>query len=278
MRVTAIIPSLYEVDADYLKLCVESLRETVDWDIIVVTNGSDQKPLLDHIKGITIHAHLQTQGQCLAVNTGAQLINQATDYLFIINSDMYFAPDWNKNLRFENLVFSPNLIEPVDNAGSAEPFLKADGGLTIGEFKKAVVDEAVYDSVINGPAVPKKGFNFPFFIQKDVWQTIGGYDTRYDPWGSNGDTDLQTKIALAGITPLRYHDMLVYHFSNKSGTFDGTHQAEWQANWDYYTEKWGFNRDTIPTDVWTHKNMIDYERLKYKPSWQGKYDGINNIK
>lgn len=277
MKVTAIIPSLYTETADYLKLAVESLRETVDWDIIVVTNGSMAKPKLDHIKGITIHLHTPAQGQCVAVNTGAQIASPDTDYLFIANDDMYFAPDWNKNLRFDDLVFSPNLVEPDNNNGSAPPFLKLGAnGYTLEEFDKDVVDNFINNHVLDayGRTEEEDGFNFPVFVNREVWRTIGGYDQAYDPWGSNSDTDLQTKFLLAGIMPKRYRDVLVYHFSNKSGTFDGTHQEEWQRNFDYYTHKWGFNRDMLPTDVWYCKDVLpeNESMIKYNPPWKGRYE------
>lgn len=273
MRVAAIIPSLYEVDHEYLELAVKSLRETTDWDIYVVTNGTKHKPDLRHLTGITAHLHVPSQGQCHAVNVGAQAASSGVDYFFIVNSDMYFAPEWNKNLRFDWPVFCPNLIEPVDNAGSAAPFLKVDGGLTIGEFKKAEVDKEVYDATINGPTEPEKGFNFPLFIKRTLWQEIGGYDEAYDPWGSNSDTDLQTRINIAGITPMRARDVLVYHFSNKSGTFDGTHQDFYQNNIEYFRDKFGFDRDSLGSDVWYNKDMlpVQSEQIKYTPSWAGKY-------
>lgn len=272
-KVTAVIPSLYEVDHEYLKVCVESLRNTTDWDIVVVTNGGRSKPDLSHIHGITVHIHTRDQGQGNAVNIGAQLAAPNTDYLFISNSDMYYPPGWNRNLFWSELkVFSPNLVEPTNNPGSAEPFLKFDGGFTLEEFNKEAVDNHILHlDPFNAPPLHESGFNFPFFIRKDVWQTIEGYDPAYDPWGSNGDTDLQTKIMLAGITPVRMRDIWVYHFSNKSGTFDGTHQEFWQHNWDYYTQKWGFNRDETGGDPWYGTKMIDYDKLKYHPAWEGKY-------
>jgi GT2 family glycosyltransferase len=273
MKVTAIIPSLYEIDKEYLKLCVESLRATTDWDIIVVTNGMPYKPNLEHIKGITVHLHYYEQGQGKAVNAGAQVANSVTDYFFIVNSDMYFAPGWLNDVQGVGwpLVWSPNLVEPVNNAGSAAPFLKLDAGYTLEEFDRKKVDSFVKVHEDNND---EPGFNFPVFIQKDVWKTIGGYDEKYDPWGSNGDTDLQTKVNLAGITPLRIRDNLVYHFSNKSGTFDGTHQEDWQRNWNYFDQKWGFNRDVLGSDVWYNKDMLpsEKEQIKYNPSWMGKYE------
>lgn len=274
-KVAVIIPSLAsETTKPYLKLCVESLRATVDWDIFVVTNGTKNKPYLGDIKGITNHLHTRDQGQCIATNIGAQLATPDTDFLFVTNDDMYFAPGWNRNLFFTYTVcFSPNLVEPTNNAGSAKPFLKLDAGLTLEEFNKKAVDDfvAAYDPLENQP-LHETGFNLPFFIRKDVWQTIGGYDIKYDPWGSNSDTDLQTLIDLVGIQSMRMRDVLVYHFSNKSGTFDGTHQAEWQRNWDYYTSKWGFNRDDEPIpDTWMALNMVNKEKNVYHPKWEGKY-------
>lgn len=267
MKISVIIPSLYEIDKDYLKLCVESIRATTDWQIIVVTNGTSSKPNLSDIKGISIHLHTRDQGQCNAVNIGAQLAHG--DWLMVANSDMYFSPKWNKNLNFDNLVFSPNLVEPVNNPGSAEPFLKCDGGFTLDEFDANLVDEYIKTMLYKQP--PEPGFNLPFFIKRDFWNFLGGYDLVYDPWGSNSDTDLQTRINLAGVTPMRLRDVLVYHFSNKSGTFDGTHQEFYQHNLDYFKQKFGFSRDTVPgCDVWTNTNMlpdnpdeIKFEQKKY---------------
>lgn len=278
MKVTVIIPTVAWTK-EYLKLCVESLRATADWDIIVVSNGTESPADYTDVRGITQHLHTRDQGQCNAVNIGVQRAAEDTDFIMVSNDDMYYAPGWNKNLRFSYQCFSPNLIEPTNNAGSAPPFLKLDGGLTLDQFNRSLVDEAVAQHVSSPrpkdqstDAYQTTGFNLPFFIRKHIWDDIGGYDPAYDPWGSNSDTDLQTKIELAGIQPIRLRDVLVYHFSNKSGTFDGTHQDAWQKNWDYYTKKWGFNRDDDPKpDTWMATNMVNREKNIYHPTWEGKY-------
>jgi len=273
MKVTAIIPSLYKVDGEYLKLCVQSLRATTDWDIIVVTNGTPTNEPLN-IKGITKRFHTKDQGQCNAVNIGAQAAENP-DYLFVVNADMYFAPGWNKQLNFPYPVISPNLVEPTNNLGSASPFRKFDGGFTLDEFKKEeinkFIDEQVDKELLSGLTY-EPGFNLPFFIKKDLWDFLGGYDVAYDPWGSNSDTDLQTRINLAGVTPMRLRDVLVYHFSNKSGTFDGTHQDFYQNNIEYFKSKFGFDRDELKSDVWYNKDMIpkSKKRIKYE---QKQYQG-----
>ena len=84
MKVSAIIPSLYKVDGEYLRLCVESLRASgFDGEVIVVTNGTPVAEILN-IKGVTRRLHTRDQGQCNAVNIGAQ--GATGEYLFIINS------------------------------------------------------------------------------------------------------------------------------------------------------------------------------------------------
>lgn len=275
-RVTAIIPSLVDIDKHYLKLCVESLRASgFDGDITVVANGSrDMNPLHDiDIKGITKFLTTKQQGQCNAVNMGVSAVEGDCKYLFVINSDMYFASGWDNGLLKESnmpLCWSPNLVEPTNNLGSADPFEKLDAGFTLSEFDPDKMDEFVK---LHEDTTVEDGFNLPFIIDIELWRTIGGYDTKYDPWGSNSDTDLQTRINLAGVTPKRYRNAIVYHFSNKSGTFDGTHQTEWQQNWDYFNQKFGFDRDTLGSDVWYNKDMIpeDLDNIKFQPEWLGKY-------
>lgn len=274
MRIVAVIPTMPKNRA-YARLCVQSLLDTTDWPIVVVVNGPILKEVVEYELGIDDDRILvlttPKQGQCHAVNRGTKMLGEYVDYIFISNDDMYYAPGWMNEMIYAEdppLVWSPNLIEPENNHGSAEPFLKLDAGFTLEEFDQDRVDQMVRLHEDNEETT---GFNFPVFIKKEVWDAIEGYDEEYDPWGSNSDTDLQTKLELAGIQPMRLRDVLVYHFSNKSGTFDGSHQVEWQRNFDYYTDKWGFNRDTYPTDTWMATNLIDWENLKYKPDWMKKY-------
>lgn len=278
MKVSVVIPSLYKVDGEYLHLAVKSLRETTDWDITVVTNGDREGAPIPELDGMCRRLHTSDQGQCNAVNIGAAAVAPDTDFIFISNSDMYYAPGWNKNLRFESPCFSPNLVEPTNNNGSADPFLKLDAGFTLKEFNKQKVDDVIKDELLSmqnatSPLVLKEedGFNFPLFISKRLWDFLGGYDIVYDPWGSNSDTDLQTRINLAGVTPSRLRDVLVYHFSNKSGTFDGSHQDFYQHNIDYFKQKFGFDRDMLGSDVWYNKDMLpeDTSLIKYE---QRKFD------
>jgi len=270
MKYSVVIPSLAnEKTVGYLKLCVESLRESgFDGEIVVVTNGVPT-PVPLNISGISKRMHTSGQGQCVATNIGVQV--SSSDYILVSNDDMYYAPGWDKNLRFDYPVFSPNLVEPTNNPGSAEPFLKFAAGYTLKEFNKEMIDGFIKRKTDDLPN-DEPGFNLPFFVKRDLWQLLGGYDTAYDPWGSNSDTDLQTRINLAGVTPMRLRDVLVYHFSNKSGTFDGTHQDFYQNNLQFFHDKFGFDRDELGSDVWRNKDMVptDESKIKYE---QRQYEG-----
>lgn len=287
-KISVIIPSYVDVDKKYLKVCVESLRGSgVEWDIITVLNGTKNlDPLYDTpITGITKKFITKQQGQCFAVNRGAEAVEGDCQWLFISNSDMFYPSGWMNNLpNFDDkntpLCFSPNLVEPSNNPGSAPPFLKFNGGYTLDEFKRSEVSEFIKNNQNRQKPKWEDGFNLPFFIRRDVWNTIGGYDEKYDPWGSNSDTDLQTKINIAGIIPQRKRDVLIYHFSNKSGTFDRSDPIKdqaWWNNFNYYRDKFGYTRDDEPqADVWMNKNIILENKLVFHPKWEGKYARNSN--
>lgn len=248
MKISIIIPTL-EKNKDYFNLCVNSIEMNTsgfDYEILKAENGSGTN---------------YPQGQSMAVNRIAEKAHG--EWLLITNDDMYFPAGWDKKFQIVADCFSPNLVEPTDNVGSAPPFLKLNAGFTIELFDRLGVDDFMFNFKEN---IIENGFNLPFFIKKDLWEKIGGYDEMYDPWGSNSDSDLQYKLEIAGIQPKRHRGMLVYHFSNKSGTFESENRNYWQKNWDYFIDKWGFEREDSP-DIWYHNLHIPLDKLKYKPIW-----------
>lgn len=258
-NVTIIIPHLGadQQQADAWRECLRSLDETVpEMTKITATNGSY----------CTFgEVNLKEQGQCKAVNAAAAIVN--TPYIFITNDDMIYAPGWWEKLTndFESTpVLCPNLVEPRPGA---PPFLTHPAGGAGGDFNKQSWLEFARRHNEDSNEV---GFNMPLLIKKDLWDMVGGYDINYDPWGSNSDSDLQAKIHLAGVLPVRNRRAIVYHFSQTSGTFLPEHHDAWQRNWAYFETKWGFTRQATD-DVWFSKNIIDHEKLTFHPYWEGKY-------
>ena len=260
--VTIIIPFFGEQAQEHRALleCVKSLEETSPHiPIIVAHNGPYGCPVIPQM-------HISSQGQCKAVNAAASTVN--TKWLFITNDDMIYAPGWLEKLidmaeRSKLKFLCPNLVEPHKGA---PPFLSQPFGGAGGDFNK---EAWLKFSSTHKDDTLEEGFNFPILIDREVWQRIGGYDVSYDPWGSNGDSDLQAKLILAGLDTFRDRDVIVYHFSQTSGTFEPRNQIYWSQNYDYFTRKWGFERQ--PTDkVWYSHEIIDSYKLIYKPEWMAK--------
>lgn len=280
--VTIVIPTLAnELSTQALKFTLASIYETFDGPYIVSENGDANYKWKNEILSEAWpykDLKIKTQGQCHATNEAAKEVT--TDWMLVANDDMIFPPGWFEKFtevvdNFGLLVASPNLVEPRKGA---PPFIeKFCGGVgTVGadpDFDKQCFLDFVdnYKEHENRPIenIVEDGFNLPFLIRKDVWDTVGGYDEKYDPWGSNSDSDLQYKIMLAGITPKRVRSTLVYHFSNTSGTFHPDNQSSWNKNWEYFKEKWGFERGSSP-DIW-YKPVIPEKNI-FHPEWEGKYE------
>lgn len=282
-NLTIIIPTLAtEFTTRALKFCLMSLYETFDGPYIVTENGGAKYKWKNEILSEAWpykELEFKQQGQCHAVN---EAVKQAeTEWIMVVNDDMIFPPNWFKTFtdvveNFNLLVASPNLVEPKKGA---PPFIeKFCGGIgTVSvepDFDKQCFLDFVegYKEHENRPIenVVEDGFNLPFIVRKDVWDTVGGYDEAYDVWGSCSDTDLQAKIMYAGITPKRVRSCLVYHFSNTSGTFHPRNEASKHENWRYFEKKWGFPSWTNDQGVW-YKPEFPKE-IAFKADWKGKYE------
>lgn len=259
--VTIIIPHLgSKPEQCYaLRECFASLRETApEVPVLVAKNGSIACQCIRHIRVLG-------QGQCKAVNAAIAMTN--TPYVLISNDDMIYPPGWFDKIEVASGCMSARLVEPRRGAPTFIEYFCGGAG---GDFDK----EKFYAFVKSDPdAEPriKNGFNFPVLLDRRLWDTIGGYDINYDPWGSNGDSDLEYKIRLAGVQPVQIQDWLVYHFSQTSGTFEPRNQAHWQENWEYFIKKWGFPR--TDDGIWTadfHMPTKEEGRIFF-PEWEGKY-------
>lgn len=264
-EVTVVIPSLWpekhELSAKALSYCLPSLKKTFNGPAVVAYNGDGSG---------------YPQGQCGAVNRIVEGV--ATDWILVSNNDMYYPPGWFERLswavdNFGLLVASPNLVEPDRGA---QPFLEKFCGGLGGDFNEQCVLDFVETQKQNENRplmegnIIEDGFNLPFMVRRDVWNTVGGYDIQYDPWGSCSDTDLQTRFMLAGITPKRVRNSLVYHFKNASGTFAADLESYRHANWRHYEQKFGFKSPSAADGVWYRPNL-PYEKLVFKPDWMNRY-------
>ena len=206
-----------------------------------------------------------------AVNAAVATTN--TEWIMVSNDDMIYPFGWWEELTFpmegreEIMCISPKLIEPRDGAPTFEKQFFGGAG---GDFNK--VGWLEFARSYEKKVIPlRAGFNLPFLIKRELWDTIQGYDINYRPWGSNADSDIEYKIRLAGVQPYQNTNCIVYHFSNTTPTFSSENRPYWQKNWDYFIEKWGFERAGTSEGIWEATFDIPEDKLKYRPSWKGKY-------
>lgn len=253
-----IIPHLGESKSQEFAFneCFASLRESApEVRIVVAKNGA----ACVHPRDVRVLA----QGQCKAVNAAVAITD--TPWIMVTNDDMIYAPGWWDALfGFTSFqCVSPKLVESSPGAPTFEVYPCGGAG---GDFDKQKFFDFV--KTYKGQGL-RKGFNLPFVISRELWNLIGGYDINYDPWGSNGDSDLEYKIRLAGVQPMQNTDCVVYHFGQTSGTFHQDNQYYYNRNFDYFKEKWGFRR--YDEGIWTADfEMPDKERI-YRPWWEGHY-------
>ncbi len=282
--VTIIIPHLGKNDdmKRALNECLKSLDETVpDIKKIVAMNTFYE---LDSLPKNTTKILFpnESHGQCIKVNAAVATTN--TKWVFITNDDMIYSPGWfeqltkhyegtrDTNLDDQNILcISPLLIEPRPGAPTFETHFFGGAG---GDFSKEgwlLFAKYRMESYCN---ILRTGFNLPLLIRRDLWDTVGGYDINYDPWGSNSDSDLEYKIKLAGIQPYQNTNCIVYHFSQTSGTFNPANDSYRFRNYAYFKEKWGFDR--TDDGIWTadFKMPTKKEGRIFCPDYEGKYGKV----
>lgn len=283
--VTIIIPHLGATKEQHyaLRECLISLRQTApDIKIIVAKNGREYmgEPIPNDFYEYASKVALSEQGQCKAVNAAIATTN--TPWVMISNDDMIYPPHWFEKLTTGGggtrgvaaddpwiMCLSPMLVEPRPGAPTFETYFCGGAG---GDFdKQKWIDFANEHAPRVQPL--RTGFNFPLLLKRELWDTIGGYDINYDPWGSNGDSDLEYKIMLAGIQPYQNTNCIVYHFSQTSGTFEPKNDAHRFRNYAYFKEKWGFER--TDEGIWqaSFRMPSSLDGRIYRPWWEGKYNG-----
>lgn len=235
-----LIPSWNNLD--FLKLCIESIREhsACDHQIIVhVNEGIDGT--LEWVKeqGLDYTYSARNIGVCLSMNMMRTKVK--TDYICFLNDDMYVLPGWDTALAEEierlpdNLFFlSATTIQPHTPADS---IIVADYGDTVQNFDKERLLAEYKALPLNdwmGATMP------PNVVHRDLWDLVGGYSVELTP-GMYSDPDFTAKLWLCGV---RYMKGLsasrVYHFESKS-----TGKVKKNPGHAQFLMKWGLTSSTF---------------------------------
>ena len=216
--ISVVIPSYNNLE--YLKLIYNSIRNvTNEVELIIFSDGSDDgtKEWLLSLKdkNIIIHILQDRIGHTILYDRG---FKEATGKIIgILHADMVigynFFENILKHLKMGNIVCG-TCIEPPLHPPGGEKIIE-DFGMYPEDFKKDSFDNFVYEVRYQSEDKTTNGIFAPWFLLKDEYfDKIGGHDPIYAPYGYE-DSDLFTRMALAGFNFIQSRDALVYHFTQR---------------------------------------------------------------
>jgi len=228
---------------DYLKLCVQSIRQysAHDHQIIVhVNDGSDGSRAWVQQSGLDATYSDGNVGICFAVNEAAMLARH--DHIVYMNDDMFCCPGWDTALlaRIGSMpgdlfMLSGTMVEPKDSGNPC--VVVGDYGDTTQTFRQ----QALLDAVPGLKRADWLGATWPpTLVHRKWWFKCGGYSTELTP-GMSSDNDFSMKLWHAGCRHfIGVGDSLIYHFQCKSTgkvvKNDGRRQ---------FLNKWGMTQSTF---------------------------------
>ena len=233
-----VIPSWNNLD--YLKLCIESLRENSSFDheiLVHLNDGSDGSLAWVKAQGIKYTQSGKNVGVCLSVN---HLVAKAShDWVLYMNDDMVAAPGWDtafveatRSVNTDLALFFGTLIQP-ENGGN-DTIIKQNFGENPAAFDEAqFLAQHVADKRgdIEGTA------SQPTLVHKKWWNMLGGYSLEFSP-GMSSDDDLLMKFWVAGCRNFRtVGKSRFYHFGCKS-----TGRIKHNRGGHIFALKWGITQ------------------------------------
>lgn len=222
---------------DYLKLAVESVRQNAfykDQPIVVYaencTDGTNEwLQTRDDIKSI-IEENEVPKG--IGGGMDVCVANSETEYVNIIHSDMWIAPNQDVELLSlykdidpsERLIASSFRIQPkiFPNDPDYRPgtvFVPIDGfGAYWNDFDSESFDHWATEFSESNDFMVRKGGGAGFFCRTEDYKWIGGNDPLFAP-ASYDDMDLFIRMQLEGYTFKMTTKSVLWHFSARGSHF-----------------------------------------------------------
>ena len=230
MKLVSVIIPTYKA-TEHLLLCARSLAradapESFEVCIYGDGGGEEARNAIIQAERILKNAGIECTtfynpsnlGNTPAVNRAAALAKG--QWLFFCNDDMVFPKNWLiaclpqlSSMR----VLSVACIEPpVQGHRPSKYFLAANLGIDPLQFNIQHLDDFVADK-LKSDDVLQLGVHYPFFVERAVFENIGGADERFK--GPYHDPDLFLRFRNNGVEMMRTRKTALYHFSGVSLRF-----------------------------------------------------------
>ncbi|MBK7643972.1 MAG: glycosyltransferase [Planctomycetes bacterium] len=227
-----------------LERCLEALERTREdahpIEILVVDNGCDEEA----------RARLAARPEVLVIrnteNLGAPAArNQALarsggEYLVFLDDDVVVTAGWLGRLLWHAEVDPlAACIGPRTDRSAHGQALAYDGGeQTAGLEAFAAALHARERHKFRHALLLS---SFCLLTRRSVVERLGGFDTRFSPWGFEDD-DFTLRAALLGMHNRVAEDVFVRHAAYSSGQRAARHEQLLDQNWRKFAEKWSLPR------------------------------------
>jgi GT2 family glycosyltransferase len=195
MKIAIIILAHNAIGYVYKALCSLRRQQLVDYDIILVDNGSSTMNgivLAAYARLFSVRSFVRSATNRFfsgGMNFGAQQVRPEATHLLLLNSDVEFQ--------------HPRALETF-----CRTHLRGATGL------RAINDNPVM--IADG---------FCFLVDRDLFEALGGLDERF-PW-TRAITKLQAELLRSGyiVQAVREYQSILVHYGGKSGTdWKGVHK------------------------------------------------------
>jgi GT2 family glycosyltransferase len=230
--VSVVIPT-YKA-SQHLLLCVQSIARSELAHVIEVCiygdgGGDASREAIAHsahileTAGIKCSSYYNPEnlGNTPAVNRAAALAHG--QWLFFCNDDMVFPRSWLQKceplLKSGQIVSVACIEPPVHGHTPSKYFYAADLGIDPTSFNLIALDHYIESVSECGPS-EQTGVHYPFFVERQVFERLGGADEQFS--GPYHDPDLFLRFRNSGFTMIRTRRCALYHFSGVSLRFANT--------------------------------------------------------
>jgi len=228
----------------HLKLCIDSIRKNSFYHHQIVVHANEANDgTLEWLQqnGISHTYSKHNVGVCYGFNAPYSLAK--SDYICLIDDDVYVCPNWDKPLweeiekqKDEYFCISGTLIEHTASGNNCvlSPF---DFGKSTDEFNEQAL-LAQYNTI---PFSDWNGCNwYPLVIHRHIWNLMGGLSVEFSP-GMYSDPDFMMKLWHLGV---RYFKGVsasrTYHFISRT-----TSRVKKNNGNKQFLLKWGISSSTF---------------------------------
>jgi GT2 family glycosyltransferase len=247
---------------DDTRACLESLRasEVEPREILVVDNGSTDgsAEMLREWPGIRLIANETNLGAVAARN---QAIRAATgDSILFLDNDTVLPPGALRILRSHlDRDLGVGMVGPLSNCAKGRQEVRPPDYGSVEEMGALAAE--IEATAPGAHEDVEKLILFCLLVRREVFETIGGMDARFDPWGYEDD-DFTLRAWIVGYRLRIARDAYVHHAGSKTSTAAKIdYRALLARNWSRFKAKWG-----LP-DGLTPEAPLDRAALRQR--WRG---------